>query len=106
MYGLKVHERVVSEIMDMVYREIVEPEDDFETCVTVHEVGFPIDQGPVIMRAPVKIPNEIITGLHTGTLSLKEAAEKLQKHVLEYEWIFLPAAVRAAARNIIAGNKK
>jgi phosphoribosylglycinamide formyltransferase-1 len=106
MYGLKVHERVVSEIMDMVYREIVKPEDDFETCVTVHEVGFPIDQGPVIMRAPVKIPSEIIMGLHTETLSLKEAAEKLQKHVLEYEWIFLPAAVRAAARNIIAGSKK
>jgi len=54
----------------------------------------------------VKIPSEIIMGLHTGTLSLKEAAEKLQKHVLEYEWIFLPAAVRAAARNIIAGKKK
>lgn len=106
MYGLKVHERVLSECMDVVHREIAKPEDDFETCVTVHEVGIPIDQGPVIMRAPVKIPNEIIMGLHTGSLSLKEAAEKLQKHVLEYEWIFLPAAVRAAARNIIAGGEK
>jgi phosphoribosylglycinamide formyltransferase-1 len=105
MYGLKVHERVLSEVMDVVHREIAKPEDDFETCITVHEVGIPIDQGPVIMRAPVKIPNEIIMGLHTGSLSLKEAAEKLQKHVLEYEWIFLPAAVRVAARNIIAGNR-
>jgi phosphoribosylglycinamide formyltransferase-1 len=106
MYGLKVHERVVSEIMDLIYREVAKPDDEFETCVTVHEVGFPIDQGRVIMRASVKIPKEIILSLHSGSLSLKEASEKLQKHVLEYEWIFLPAAVRAAARNIIAGNRE
>jgi hypothetical protein len=36
---------------------------------------------------------------------LKEAADKLQKHVLEYEWIFLPAGVRAAARKIIDEKK-
>jgi phosphoribosylglycinamide formyltransferase-1 len=101
MYGLKVHERVLSDIMDVIYREIKNPEDDFETYVTVHEVGFPIDQGPVIMMAPVRIPNEIIIGLNSGTLSLKEGADKLQKHVLEYEWIFLPAGVRAAARRIL-----
>jgi len=106
MYGLKIHERVLSDVMDMVYREVAKPEDDFETCVTVHEVGFPIDQGPVIMRAPVKIPSEIIMEMHAGTLSLEEGAEKLQKHVLEYEWIFLPAAVRAAARNIMTENKQ
>jgi len=106
MYGLTVHERVVSEVMDMIYREVAKPEDDFETCVTVHEVGIPIDQGPVVMRAPVKIPKEIIMELHAGALTLKEAAEKLQKHVLEYEWIFLPAAVRAAARNLISGNRE
>ncbi|HVO68386.1 MAG TPA: hypothetical protein VMT12_18065 [Syntrophales bacterium] len=105
MYGLKVHERVLSDIMDVIYREIKKPEDDFETYVTVHEVGFPIDQGQVIMRAPVKIPNEIIRGLNSGTSSLKEAAEKLQKHVLEYEWIFLPAGVRAAARKILDEKK-
>jgi folate-dependent phosphoribosylglycinamide formyltransferase PurN len=101
MYGLKVHERVLSDIMDVIYREIKNPEDDFETYVTVHEVGFPIDQGPVIMMAPVRIPNEVIIGLNSGTLSLKEGADKLQKHVLEYEWIFLPAGVRAAARRIL-----
>lgn len=106
MYGFKVHERVVSEVMDMIYREVAKPEDDFETFVTVHEVGFPIDQGRVIMRASVKIPNEIIIGLHRGDVRLKESAEKLQQHVLEYEWIFLPAAVRAAARNIISENRK
>ncbi|HYA13868.1 MAG TPA: hypothetical protein VEF33_05975 [Syntrophales bacterium] len=105
MYGLKVHERVLSDIIDIIYREIKKPEDDFETYVTVHEVGFPIDQGPVIMRAPVKIPNELIKSLNSGTLNLKEAAEKLQKHVLEYEWIFLPAGVRAAARKIIDQKK-
>ena len=101
MYGLKVHERVLSDIMDIVYREIQKPEDNFETCVIVHEVGFPIDQGPIIMSAPVNIPKEIIIGLHREVLSLKDAAVKLQQHVLEYEWIFLPAAVRAAARKII-----
>jgi phosphoribosylglycinamide formyltransferase-1 len=101
MYGLKVHEHVLSDIMDIVYREIQKPEDDFETYVTVHEVGFPIDQGPIIMRAPIIIPNEIIIGLHRESLSLKDAAVKLQQHVLEYEWICLPAAVRAAARKII-----
>jgi len=101
MYGLNVHERVLSDAMDIIYRELKKPEDDFETYVTIHEVGFPIDQGPIVMRAPVKIPNEIILGLHKGTLNLKDAAEKLQKHVLEYEWIFLPAGVRAAARKIL-----
>ena len=101
MYGIKVHERVLSDAMDSIYRELKKPEDDFETFVTIHEVGFPIDQGPIVMRAPVKIPNEIILGLHKGTLSLKDASEKLQKHVLEYEWIFLPAGVRAAARKIL-----
>lgn len=106
MYGLKVHERVLSEVMDILCREIKKPEDNFETYVTVHEVGFPIDQGPIVMRAPVKIPNKIIMGLHNGTLSLKDAADQLQKHVLEYEWIFLPAAVRAAARNIIVKKSK
>lgn len=105
MYGLKVHERVLSDIMDVIYREIKKPEDDFETYVTVHEVGFPIDQGPVIMRAPVKIPGEIIKALNSGTISLKEAAERLQKHVLEYEWIFLPAGTRAAARKILDKKK-
>ena len=105
MYGLKVHERVLSDIIDIIYREIKKPEDDFETYVTVHEVGFPIDQGPVIMRAPVRVPHEIIIGLNSGAFSLKEAAEKLQKHVLEYEWIFLPAGVRAAARKIIDEKK-
>ncbi|MBM4272271.1 MAG: hypothetical protein FJ139_08980 [Deltaproteobacteria bacterium] len=101
MYGLRVHERVLSEITDVLYRELKTPEDDFETYVTVHEVGFPIDQGPVVMKAPVHIPKDIIMGLHKGTLSLKEAAEKLQKHVLEFEWIYLPAAVRASARKLI-----
>ena len=105
MYGLKVHERVLTDIMDIIYREIKKPEDDFETYVTVHEVGFPIDQGPVIMRAPVRIPHGIITGLNGGTLSLTEAAENLQKHVLKYEWIFLPAGVRAAARKILDEKK-
>ncbi len=101
MYGLKVHERVLSDIMDSIYREIKNPEDDFETCVTIHEVGFPIDQGPIILKAPVKIPRDIITGLHRGSLILKDASEKLQKHILEYEWILLPAGVRAAARKIM-----
>ena len=101
MYGLKVHERVLTDIMDIIYREVKKPEDDFETYVTVHEVGFPIDQGPVIMRAPVRIPNKIIKSLNSGTLSLKEAAEKLQKPVLEYAWICLPAGVRVAARRIL-----
>jgi hypothetical protein len=57
------------------------------------------------MRAPVRIPNEIIIGLNSGVLSLKDASEKLQKHVLEYEWIFLPAGARAAARKILDEKK-
>ncbi len=105
MYGLKVHERVLSEVMDIICREIKGPEDDFETYITIHEVGFPIDQGTVIMKAPVKIPTTIIKGLHNGDFSLKDAAEKLQKHILEYEWIFLPAGVRAAARKVLDANK-
>jgi phosphoribosylglycinamide formyltransferase 1 len=104
MYGIKVHERVLSDAMDIIYRELKKPEDDFETCVAVHEVGFPIDQGTIVMKASVRIPNGIIMGLHNGNLSLRDAADKLQKHVLEYEWIFLPAAVRAAARKIIDGG--
>lgn len=105
MYGLKVHERVLSDIMDIIYREIKKPGDDFETCVTIHEVGFPIDQGPIILKAPVKIPHDVIIGLHSGSLSLKDASEKLQKHILEYEWILLPAGVRAAARKIMDASR-
>jgi phosphoribosylglycinamide formyltransferase-1 len=101
MYGLKVHERVLSDIMDTIYRELKKPEDDFETCVTIHEVGFPIDQGPIILKAYVKIPRDLIIGLQRGSLNLKDASEKLQKHILEYEWILLPAGVRAAARKIM-----
>jgi phosphoribosylglycinamide formyltransferase-1 len=101
MYGLKVHERVLSDIMDIIYREIKNPEDDFETCVTIHEVGFPIDQGSIILKAHVKIPRDLVIGLHKGSLSLKDASEILQKHILEYEWILLPAGVRAAARKIM-----
>lgn len=101
MYGLKVHERVLTDVMDNIYREIKNPEDDFETCVTIHEVGFPIDQGPVILKANVKIPRDIVIGLHRGSLSLKDASANLQKHILEYEWILLPAGVRAAARKIL-----
>ena len=106
MYGLKVHERVLSDVMDIIYREIKKPEDDFDTYISVHEVGFPIDQGPIILKAPVKIPHDIIADLHTGAITLKEAADMLQKHVLEYEWIFLPAGVRAAARKLIDEMKK
>lgn len=102
MYGLTVHERVLSEVMDMLYREVKTPEDDFETCVTVHEVGFPIDQGPIVMRAAVKIPQNLILDLHKKVITLREAAEKLQKHVLEFEWIYLPAAVRACAKRLIS----
>jgi phosphoribosylglycinamide formyltransferase-1 len=101
MYGLKVHERVLTDVMDIIYREIKNPEDDFETCVTIHEVGFPIDQGPVILKANVKIPRDIVIGLQRGSLSLKDASANLQKHILEYEWILLPAGVRTAARKIL-----
>lgn len=106
MYGLKVHERVLSNIMDIIYREIQKPEDHFETSVTIHEVGFPIDQGPILLKANIKIPSALITGLCNGSLSLHDASAKLQKHVLEYEWILLPAGVRMAARKIIDERKE
>jgi hypothetical protein len=54
----------------------------------------------------VNIPRDIVMGLHRGSLSLKDASANLQKHILEYEWILLPAGVRAAARKIIDESRQ
>jgi folate-dependent phosphoribosylglycinamide formyltransferase PurN len=102
MYGLEVHVHVLRQIVDEIKREWKRIESDrFYTYPTVHEASAGYDQGQPLLRAPVEIPQQIIGGLMSEGLSFKEAAEALQKHVLPYEWLMLPLAVRMAAKKII-----
>jgi folate-dependent phosphoribosylglycinamide formyltransferase PurN len=107
MYGLKVHEHVLKEIEDAILRGKKKDSDAFFTYPTIHRAVEEYDAGDILLQGAVKIPAEIIKGFMDpvgsmdGELSLKEAAEALQKVVLPYEWIMLPAAVRMAARRIL-----
>lgn len=107
MYGLKVHEHVFKEIGDEIARGKKKVSDKFFTYPTIHRAVGEYDAGDILLQGVVEIPAEIIkgfmdpVGFMDGELSLKEAAKALQKHVLPYEWMILPPAVRMAARRII-----
>ncbi len=102
MYGLAVHEHVLSQIRDQIRRGMKSDEDRFYTYPTVHEVIEEYDQGNPLLQGSVKISNNIITELIQGEgKNIKDLAEKLQKHVLPYEWQMLPCAVRMAAKKIL-----
>jgi len=105
MYGLAVHEHVLSQIRDQIMRGMKSEEDKFYTYPTVHEVTEEYDKGNPLLRGCVEIPKDIMSQVvHGGGTNLKDVAEQLQKHVLPYEWLMLPTAVRLAARKILEGG--
>ncbi|MDO8592651.1 MAG: formyltransferase family protein [bacterium] len=102
MYGLKVHEHVLLSIKDQIERGMKSISTDrFFTYPTVHEVIADPDQGQPLIQAMVQIPPVLIHDLMSDHYALSQLAERLQKHVLPYEWLLLPCAVEMAARRIL-----
>lgn len=102
MYGLKVHEHVLSAAVDEIQRGKKGLDlDVIFTYPTVHEVTMVPDDGPPLLQGSVEIPAELLRKLMDGQWSLRDAAEELQKLVLPYEWMMLPTAVRMAAARIL-----
>lgn len=99
MYGLAVHEHVLAQIKDEIYREVGGVDDDFYTQISIHQVhsSAGVDGGKVFIKLDVPIPKNIIVELAFGA-DVKELAKKLQKHVLEYEHLILPSAVNILAK--------
>lgn len=101
MYGLAVHQHVLEETKDLIYRGKKKLEDKFYTYPTVHEVNSDFDGGDLLLRQAVLIPSSIVGDYCAGLKDPKEVAKDLQEVVLPYEWLMLPAAVRMAARRIL-----
>lgn len=101
MYGSAVHKHVLEEIRDEINRGWKKPDGRFFTMVTVHEVNDKPDQGQILCQMRVEIPEAIIQQLVDGKTRIGRLAASLGKHVLPYEWLILPMAVEAAAKNII-----
>jgi folate-dependent phosphoribosylglycinamide formyltransferase PurN len=101
MYGLAVHQHVLAEINDQIYRGKKRLSDNFYTYPTVHEANSDYDGGDMLLRQAVLIPGSIVTEYCKGQKDPKQAAKELQTVVLPYEWLMLPAAVRMAARRIL-----
>ena len=99
MYGLAVHEHVLSTIVDKKRREWESEDHRWFTYPTVHEVTEQPDHGRPLVQLCVEIPPDIIE-LATQPGQLTEAAERLQKLVLPFEWLILPAAVSVACQKI------
>ena len=105
MYGLKVHERVLENVVDLIERgKSDNREDIFYTYPTVHAVTKDYDSGDPLMTVAVRIPFDLLHALlEYKIIDIKEAAKRLQEHVLPYEWAMLPAAVNIAALKILKG---
>jgi phosphoribosylglycinamide formyltransferase 1 len=101
MYGLAVHEHVLEEIRDLIYRGRKKMTDPFYSYATVHEVSLDYDGGDMLLRQAVLIPEAVISDYCQGQKDLKTSAKALQDVVLPYEWLMLPAAVRIAARRVL-----
>lgn len=101
MYGLGVHERVLTSIEDQIRRGKRRVDDRFFTYPTVHEAVLEYDSGQPLLTASVEIPLWLIADRLAGKMTLSEAAAALQHHVLPYEWLLLPTAVRVAAQQIL-----
>jgi folate-dependent phosphoribosylglycinamide formyltransferase PurN len=106
MYGLRVHEYVLREVLDQLYRGRRTVLDRFFTYPTVHEVDEEFDSGHHLFRQNVEIPKKLIGDLAGRRLSPEDGAGELQKAVLPYEWLMLPTAVKSAARRILERRKE
>ena len=101
MYGLEVHRRVILEIVDQVKRGKVDMGGRFFTYPTIHEATLEYDSGKTLIQGCIEISSLIISQYMEGNIQIDETASLLQKTVLPYEWIMLPAAVQMAAKKII-----
>jgi folate-dependent phosphoribosylglycinamide formyltransferase PurN len=101
MYGLAVHEHVLEEIRDLIYRGKKKITDPFYSYATVHEASLDYDGGDMLLRQAVLIPPELIRNYYEGRTDLHKSAKALQEVVLPFEWLMLPAGVRMAARRIL-----
>jgi folate-dependent phosphoribosylglycinamide formyltransferase PurN len=106
MYGLKVHEYVLRDIKDQIYRRRKTENDKFFTYPTVHEVDEQYDSGNFLLRQAVEIPKKLVNDCVSRPNVIESYfASELQKVVLPYEWLMLPPAVRMAARRILERRK-
>lgn len=101
MYGLEVHRRVIREVEDKICRGKKTASDRFYTYPTIHEATMDYDAGHPLLIGHIEIPKEIISEYMANLIDIDEAAKRLQKHVLPYEWLMLPTAVQMAAKKII-----
>ena len=101
MYGLAVHQHVLEEVKDLIYRGKKNSLDNFYTYPTVHEATLDYDGGDMLLRQAVLIPDTLVKNYCQGLMEPKQAAKALQEVVLPYEWLMLPAAVRMSARRIL-----
>jgi folate-dependent phosphoribosylglycinamide formyltransferase PurN len=105
MYGLAVHQHVLEEVKDLIYRGKKNSSDNFYTYPTVHEATLDYDGGNMLLRQAVLIPDTLVNNYCRGLAEPKQAAKALQEVVLPYEWLMLPAGVRMAARRILEKRK-
>jgi folate-dependent phosphoribosylglycinamide formyltransferase PurN len=102
LYGLAVHLHVLAKIADLIYRGHGTVHDRYFTYPTVHEVtDSNYDTGKFLLQQAVEIPTEIITDYVEAKKDETLVAERLQQHVLPYEWLMLPDAVKIAAKKIL-----
>jgi phosphoribosylglycinamide formyltransferase-1 len=101
MYGLAVHQHVLDEIKDQIYRGKKKISEPFYTYPTVHEANNDYDGGDMLLRQAVLIPDLIVKEYYHGQKDPTQAAKDLQAVVLPYEWLMLPAAVRMATKRIL-----
>lgn len=88
MYGPKVHESVLEKIRSGLDEDRKKGVNRWFTYITIHEVTEDYDAGPVFMQCAVEVFPET------------DNPEKLQKRVLQFEWMILPIAVNMAIRRI------
>jgi phosphoribosylglycinamide formyltransferase-1 len=105
MYGLAVHQHVLEEIKDWIYRGKKTLKDSFYTYPTVHAATLDYDGGDMLLRQAVLIPETLVKNYCQGLTDPKQAAKALQEVVLPYEWLMLPAGVRMSARRILEKRK-
>ena len=102
MYGLAVHEHVLSEVLDQIARGFGTIDSTFYTHPEIHRVIENYDHGDVIIQVAVPIPKAIIVKAQTD---LAGAAEDLKDVVLPIEWLMLPAALQIVIQLIQTGNE-
>ncbi|MFC1612799.1 hypothetical protein ACFL23_00520 [Patescibacteria group bacterium] len=101
MYGLAVHQHALNSIMDQIKRGRGNVNTQFFTKIVIHKIGKEYDKGNIFKIINIPIPTEIVLALHKKIATIEEAAKNLQKHVIQFEHIELPSAVRSAARIIL-----